>query len=153
MNRILLASTLMLVALAPQAQQIAMKTENGVQWACGGVGVEERRAISALAAQASLFLLLVTEKRGGYLADVEVRLFDRNASTPRLTINAEGPMCLFRVPAGHYRIEGTYRGAARRTEADVPAGVAPPLRKVFAFRGEPWDGIWASDEEKRQARE
>lgn len=153
MKRLIIASALTLAAISSRAQHIAMKGDNGVQWSCGGVGAEERREMSALEPQANVAILLVTEKRGGYLADVDVLLFHTNTSSPRLKISADGPMCLLRVPPGRYRVEGIFRGATRRAQANVPASTVHPVRVVLAFPGEPWDGIWASPEEKQQAKE
>lgn len=92
------------------AAPLDMKDERGVRWICGGAGADERRELAVLESQANLKLLLVTEKRGGYLADVEVSLFERGADPHKLQ------------------------------------------RTVLAFPAEPWDGVWASDEEKAQAR-
>jgi len=66
-------------------------------------------ALAALRPQASVEVLNVTEKRGGYLAGAEVAL-----------------------------------PAKRPAQA--------PGRLVVAFPGEPWDGIWATEEERRQGR-
>jgi len=136
-----------------QAQELTMKEQDGLRWVCGGVGVEERQALAALEPQANLKLLLVTEKRGGYLADVGVSLYDAGAQAPRLSVVADGPMCLIHAPAGRYRIEGSSGTVKRSATANVPKESKHPVRVVLSFPGEPWDGVWASDEEKRGARE
>jgi hypothetical protein len=59
-------------AASAWAGPLAMTSEAGMRWVCGGVGAEERRELAALEPQANLRLLFVTEKRGGYLADVAV---------------------------------------------------------------------------------
>lgn len=157
MNEALASAILMLFAAAFPAvacgQNLAMRESDGLQWVCGGVGADERRALAALNAQANLSLVFVTVKRGGYLADVELSLFDANAKPARFTTATDGPMCLLRLPPGKYRLEASFAGTKRSSAATISADAKQPVRAVFAFPGEPWDGIWASDEEKAQARE
>jgi len=147
MKTILFASALAATTGLAVAQDIVMREQGGIRWACGGVGVEERAALAALRPQANLELLFVTAKRGGYLADVAVTVYAGEKSVLQLT--AEGPMCELSAPAGKYRIETAYGGVKRSQQVTVGAGLS---RVVFGFPGEPWDGIKASDEEKQQAR-
>jgi hypothetical protein len=71
----------------------------------------------------------------------------------RYSALAGGPICLLRLPPGNYRITAEFGGATRSAQRAVGAQTGKPAQVAFAFRGEPWDGIWASDEEKQQARE
>lgn len=151
-RRVLITALVALAATAAAAP-LEMTTEQGVRWVCGGVGVDERRTLAAMEAQANLKLLLVSEKRGGYLADVEVALFEDGASIPRLTIRSDGPICLVRAPAGRYRIEAVFSGKQRSMRLTLGAEAGKPLRAALAFPGEIWDGIWASEEEKPSARQ
>lgn len=157
MNRIVRAAAaiaaLALVAANDAAAQIEWKDEHGVGAACGGVGAEERAALRALESRANLKLLLVTAKRGGYLADVDLALYVQGASAPRLELRAQGPICLFRVPAGNWRIEARRANVLRTTRVPVAPVTGLPLRAVLAFPEETWDGVRASTAEKRQARE
>jgi hypothetical protein len=147
MKTTLLAGACALFAGLVMAQDIGMKEEGGIRWACGGAGVEERAALAALRSQANLELLFVTAKRGGYLADVALTVYA--AGKPVLQVNAEGPICELFTPAAKYRIEAVYGGVKRSEEVTAGAKIA---RVVFRFPEEPWDGIRASDEEKRGAR-
>lgn len=144
---ILFAGMLAATTGLAMGQEIALQEQGGIRWACGGAGAEERAALAALRPQANLELLFVTAKRGGYLADVAVSVYA--GDKPVLQLTAEGPMCELSAPAGSYRIESVYGGAKRSQQVSVGAGLS---RVVFAFPGEPWDGIKASDEEKQQAR-
>lgn len=134
------------------AAPLAMKTELGLAWVCGGAGVEERREIAALEREANLRLLFVTQKRGGYLADVEVALVERGTGAPRLKFTSAGPICLIRAAAGSYMVKGEYAGQLRSVQVKISAELGEPANAVLAFPGEPWDGIWASEEEKDGAR-
>lgn len=120
--------------------------------ACGGVGVEERATLRAREGAASLKLVFVTAKRGGWLADAEVVVADAKGRE-LLRTRADGPICHVTLPEGRYRITAVLAGATRAASVAVPAKPSRAQQVVFAFPGEPWDGIWASDEEKRQARE
>ncbi len=124
----------------------------GESIACGGVGVEERAALRAREGAASLKLVFVTAKRGGWLADAEVVVADAKGKE-LLRTRADGPICHVNLQEGRYRITAALGGATRAASVTVPARPSGPQQLVFAFPGEPWDGIWASDEEKRQARE
>jgi hypothetical protein len=147
MKSIVLSGALAVFAGAVAAQDISMRKDGAIAWACGGAGAEERAALAALRPQANLELLFVTAKRGGYLADVAVTLYE--GDKPVLQVNAEGPICELAAPAGKYRIEAVYGGVKRSQPASAGAKLS---RLVFRFPEEPWDGIRASDEEKRQAR-
>lgn len=147
MRRIAFAAALAAFTGLTPAQDIAMKKDGPLAWACGGAGVEERAALAALRPQANLELVFVTAKRGGYLADVAVTVYAGEKAL--LRVNAEGPMCELAAPAANYRIEAVYGGVKRSQEVSAGAKMA---RVVFRFPDEPWDGIRATDEEKRQGR-
>jgi hypothetical protein len=124
----------------------------GLRWACGGVGAEERAALATLRPEATLELLFVTARRGGYLADASVSIAPDKAPAKPLALRADGPICLLVAPPGAYRIAAELAGEKRVLRAAVAAGRRAPARLVFTFPAEPWDGIWADPEEKRQAR-
>ena len=135
------------------AASLGMSRAGDMKWVCAGVGVEERRALAELRPQANLEILFVTEKRGGYLSDVELTIYAPAQTVSVLRVAAEGPMCLVAVPAGAYRIEARYGGTTRVAKAAVSDTAQRLSRVVLAFPDEAWDGITASEEEKRQARE
>jgi hypothetical protein len=111
---------------------LAMQEHGGIRYACGGVGDEEREALLALRSQANMELLLVSEKRGSYLAGVSVRLVRAGSGATGVQIEAGGPVCLIQAPPGTYRVEATYEGVTRtRNVAAVAA--ARPKPAVFAF--------------------
>jgi len=68
-----------------------------------------------------------------------------------LQATADGPICLIDAPPGTCRIEASCAGAVRKARTTITKAGGPPHRLVFAFPEEPWDGIRASPEEKRQA--
>lgn len=152
MRSIVIAVLSGLIANGVGAAPLDMKEAQGVRWICGGAGADDRRELAALEPQANLKLLLVTEKRGGYLADVEVSLFERGAGAARVAFKSDGPICLLKAPAGNYRVQASFGGRQRAAQVMLSADPQKLLRTVLAFPAEPWDGVWASDEEKAQAR-
>jgi hypothetical protein len=133
------------------ADEPRLATKGSLAYACGGVGADERRALRALEPHANLKLLFVTARRGGYLAGAEVVV--RDGSGRQVDLVAEGPICLLVLPAGAYRISATLGGVVRSAQLSVSAPSGKPQPIAFSYPGEVWDGIWASPEEKQQARE
>ena len=121
-----------------------------VRHTCGGIGSDERRMLEEARKDARLELLFVTAKRGGYVAGAAVTVTREGKQLA--AFDAEGPVCLLDLPAGSYRIDARLGEAASSRVVKVPATGRGP-RAVFAFPDEPSDGIEASEEEKRQARE
>jgi hypothetical protein len=143
-----LAATVAAHAAAPPLQQ-----QGELRWACGGVGADERRALAAARGEANLEVVFVSAKRGGYLAGARLEIGRAAGAAPLLTVVAEGPVCHLAAPPGAYRLAARIGELERTRVVRVPAPGNAPARVVFAFPDEPWDGIRASEEEKRQARE
>lgn len=137
-----------LLPLVAAAQALALQPAAGLRYACGGVGAEERRELAQLRRPGQLEILFTSASRGSYLAAVEVEIVPTGGGTARF--RAEGPTCLVDAPAGRYRITARLGGTERSREVVLSkAGT----KVAFTFPDEPWDGIRASDEEKRQARQ
>jgi hypothetical protein len=141
------ASVLFLPAAA--AVPLAMQRGPGVAWVCAGVGADERRELEALRGESNLEVVVVTAKRGGYLAGAKVALYREKSAAPLLETVADGPVCLARLAPGDYRVEAALEGVRRVLRASVPQ--KGRARVVVPFPDEAWDGIKASDDEKRQA--
>ena len=132
------------------AAQAAEGSSGDVRWNCGGIGADERRALEAARGASTRALVFVSRKRGGYLAGAQVTL--KRDATTIATFESEGPICLLDVPAGTYRIEARLNDFTADATVRVPAtGRAP--RTLLRFPDESSNGIEASEEEKRQARE
>lgn len=121
-----------------------------VRYTCGGVGSDERRMLESARADARLELLFVTAKRGGYVAGAQVTVSRGNERLA--SFESEGPICLLDLPAGSYRIDAKLGDAVSSQAVKVPASGRVP-RAIFRFPDGAWNGIEASEEEKRQARE
>lgn len=133
MIKVLIAAALAAASVAAQAQGFAMKNEAGVGWVCAGVGLGEREALAGLEQQANLKLLLVTSTRGAFVANVPVELYRAGSKAALLSVTAVGPVCLFDLPAGRYRVEAMYHDARRGAAVDVRAGSKRRARVVLSF--------------------
>ena len=140
-------------ALAVATGVSALETgSNGKnEWACGGAGAEERADMKTLESVATASLLFITEKRGGYLADVDFVVRDQQGAAV-LQGRADGPMCVLRVPAGRYRVDATYEGVKRSASMQAARAAGKPTRTVLTFPLDPSETIAPSPEEKAQAR-
>lgn len=80
-----------------------VKTQNGVTYLSGGVGLDEVQAVESAAADYSLMLTFAILKTGEYLAYVNVKIEDKSGK-PVLDAVADGPMLLVQLPPGQYKI-------------------------------------------------
>ena len=132
---------------AAGATALEVKSNDGHGWVCGGAGEQERIELKGLESRASAELLFVTEKRGGYLADVDFVVRDQKGSTV-LQGRADGPKCLLTVPPGRYRVEATFEGSRRSANFQVARAPGKPGRTVLTFPRDPSETIAPSPEEK-----
>jgi hypothetical protein len=145
----LLALAFAALALDAAAQPPEMAFDGKVAWHCGGVGADARQAMQSLEPQSNLRLVFVTARRGGYLADATLRIDDGKDEV--LRAESVGPVCLLRLLPGRYRVRAERGGVLRESRVTIGAQAGRPATVAMAFPGEPWDGIWTSPEEKRQA--
>ena len=144
-----------LLACAPAvtpalAQPIVFTEAAGLRHACGGVGAEERREMEALRRAGQLEILFTSEKRGAFVSGVDVEIAPRAATGAPTRFRAQGPTCLVEAAPGTWRVTARLGAAERTREVKLAATGA---RIVITFPDEAADGIRASEEEKRQARQ
>ena len=143
--RTIIASTAF--AAAANAWAIDVNTTGNAQWVCGGAGEQERMQMKGLESEATAELMFVTEKRGGYLADVDFVVRDQKGGTV-LQGRAAGPKCLLTVPMGRYRVDATYEGSKRSANFQVTRAPGNPTRTVLTFPRDPSETIAPSAQEK-----
>ncbi len=114
-----------------------MHEQGGVRWVCGGIGFEEREALSPLRQQANVELVFVTAPRGAYLADVLLTVHAGNSEEHVVSARTQGPICLLHLPAGGYRIEASRLGEHRSLAVAGGAADGRPQRTILAFPEEP----------------
>jgi hypothetical protein len=122
-------------ASSPTTSSAAMqpKTENGITYLCGGVGLDESAAMKQAARSYDLMSTFAAQD-GSYLADVNVDILDKSGATI-LHTTCGGPMMLVKLPhAGNYRLRAQVDGNAQTKIAKVSSGRnAGPQRLVFVW--------------------
>jgi len=136
-----------LAAVAASSSAIEVNTTGTAQWVCGGAGEQERIQLKGFQSEANAELLFITEKRGGYLADVDFVVRNQRGGAV-LQGRADGPKCLLTMPAGNYKVEATYEGSKRSANFQVTRAPGNPARTVLTFPGDPSETIAPSAQEK-----
>ena len=97
----------------------AGKQAGEVHYSCGGIGLDESSAMRAAMKDYPLALLFAAAN-GEYLADLQVELQSAQGSEK---FTAGGPICLLRLPAGHYTVKSTTKdGRSQSQKVQVGAG-------------------------------
>ncbi|MGE5386327.1 MAG: carboxypeptidase-like regulatory domain-containing protein [Betaproteobacteria bacterium] len=111
------------LALSPaawsQATPPAPQESNGIPYLSGGVGDGERQQLEAVSKDYNLKLILA-ERSGSYIAQVDVNIVDAKGSTV-LEAQSVGPFFLAKLPPGNYRVTATYGGKVLRQRIAVPS--------------------------------
>jgi hypothetical protein len=105
--------------IAPVRAQLEARSDKGVPYLSGGVGLDERDALRARARDYNLTLSFA-EKTGNYLSDVEVVIKDAQGNTALETVS-EGPWFFVKLPAGSYTVIATTMGKTHQQLAKVSA--------------------------------
>jgi hypothetical protein len=96
------------VTVWAQEPVLQPRTEGGVTFISGGVGMEEREALKKVEGDYNLRLLFAS--RGGELvADVKVTILDATGKTVLETVSG-GPRFLAKLEPGRYRITAVNNG-------------------------------------------
>jgi hypothetical protein len=118
-----------------EAIRVQQKTENGIAYLCGGVGVDEAGYMKQQAANYDLMLTFTT-RAGNYLADVDVNLMDNRGNTV-LQTTCDAPILLVNLPRG-----GVYRVQAQAGDYNLSRTVSVNPRGhrqvVMAWTQEPY---------------
>lgn len=108
------------MAQTPDAP-VQPKTENGLRYLCGGVGLDESDYMKSQARSHGLLMTFATTD-GSYLANVHVDIADKRGK-PLLSVDCDAPMLLVDLPRGdRYRILAQTGGASLSRSASVKAG-------------------------------
>ncbi|GGH59950.1 hypothetical protein GCM10010975_22140 [Comamonas phosphati] len=80
-----------------------LHTQGALQYACGGIGLDESTAMRTAMKDYPLSLLFAA-KDGEYLADITVEI---KGAKDSYRFQAGGPVCLLKLPAGAYSVQAT----------------------------------------------
>lgn len=99
-------------AYGSDAPQPAVRSENGFDYVCGGVGSTEAAQMKRDASRYNM-MLTFAETSGAYLADVKVKIADLRGNQ-LLDTTCDAPIMLLNFPkAGAYRISAEVAGTTR----------------------------------------
>ena len=117
----LTAALLGLASLAPVALagDKVMRTNGGVSYVSGGIGLESIDQLTAISREFNLKLVFALNS-GDYVSNVKVVIADA-AGKPLLDTTADGPWFLTKLPAGNYQIAATFAGTTVTRRASVGA--------------------------------
>jgi hypothetical protein len=87
-----------------------VKNYNGIAYVTGGIGFDERKALSQMGKDYSLKLIFA-KSSGAYVAMVKVEIKDSQDNT-LFTAVSRGPWLFADVPSGNYTVIATARGHA-----------------------------------------
>jgi hypothetical protein len=105
--------------------------ERGIAFMSGGVSQTEREILNERGKGYTLKLIF-SSKRGEYLSNVIVKVFDQKKQTILITVS-NGPWLFIDLPIGNYEIEASFRADRKKiSQFKIERG----KRKVFHLR---WD--------------
>jgi hypothetical protein len=117
---VLLAAILISSAALAQTTPapVQPKTENGIRYLCGGIGLDESDYMKSEARKHGL-LMTFAARDGSYLANVHVDIADSRGKSV-LAVDCDAPMLLLDLPrAGSYKIKAETAGTTLTRNASV----------------------------------
>jgi hypothetical protein len=103
------------------ATPLMVKDYEGIPYVSGGIGLDEREALSATASEYNLKIVFAL-KEGNYLADASVLIKNAQGRTV-LDAVSDGPWFYARLPAGQYAVTATMMEKANTETVQIkPAG-------------------------------
>ena len=112
---------------------IRLREQDGIAWACGGIGYGERSALKSLETRSNLVVLFVSGTRGAFVADVKVRITSPSLPDLGLDLVSDGPLCVVRLPAGTWQIQASWRGDTRQQTVQIAAASGSLRRVTLSF--------------------
>ena len=94
------------------------RSAGGIAYASGGVGDEDRAALSARQAELP-FKLVLSNDAGEFI--VASRLALRTPQGELLTLQDAGPIVMMKLPPGQYTLEATWHGKTERRSVHATA--------------------------------
>lgn len=106
------------------------QSDSGIAYVSGGIGQDEREALTAQAAGYNLKLVFADKSGGHYLSDIKVSIKGAKGADV-LEAVADGPWFFAKLPPGSYRVSAAV-GEQRQTRA-VTVGKQRQSRLAFRF--------------------
>ena len=89
-----------------------VQEQNGVSYISGGIGLDEREAMNAMANEYNLRISVATKGEGKYLSDAKVTVQDKQGNVV-LEDMANGPWFWAKLPSGTYKVTAEIDGKAQ----------------------------------------
>ncbi|MBF0487385.1 MAG: hypothetical protein HQK98_04425 [Nitrospirae bacterium] len=103
---------------------------NGIDYITGGIGLDEREALDAIAGGRYNVKLVFAMTNRDYVSDVTVEITNKSGKRV-LEVTSGGPICYIKLPSGSYSIRVSYEGVVR--SQSINAG-ATPRQVVFSWQ-------------------
>jgi hypothetical protein len=109
-------------AYAEDKYELSIKenTYQGIPFISGGVGLEEREALTAKYQEYNLKLMFAAIG-GAYVADIKVEISDSRGEKVLVAV-ANGPWFFTNLPAGKYTVTATMMDKEKRNKANIAKG-------------------------------
>lgn len=134
---LILAGSSLALAQTPQAPPpqaccgaMEKQSDSGIPYASGGVGEDERQALTAMASKYSLKLVFAGKGSGEFLSNVKVAVKDRKGGTV-LDAVADGPWLFAKLPPGSYQVTASVGEQHQTRPVSVHKGKLATLAFYF----------------------
>jgi len=119
------------LGIAPHAMALSpeVRTDGGIPYLSGGIGLDEREALDFVSQDYNLKLIFAMAD-GNYLSDVEVQIKDQEGKTV-LAATSQGPWFFAKLPPETYHVYATTPGRSQEKVSQAPS--AGQTRISFAF--------------------
>lgn len=117
-------------AQTPTADEFLTGTKGSIDFATGGIGEEQQKAVKALAGNYNV-LITFANKNGEYRANVGATVLDKGGEMV-FDIDGAGPLLYVKLPQGTYRINVRSDAGNKTKNISVP----PLGKREVAFT---WD--------------
>jgi len=115
-----LALAIAAIPPAAHAADLTATSAQGLPYATGGAGEEEREALQGMQRDYSVKLTFADKASGVYLADVGVQVTGKKGDTV-FEVPDAGPTPLVKLPPGQYKLSATHEGNTKTARLTVPA--------------------------------
>ena len=102
------------------APPLMVKDYEGIPYVSGGIGLDEREAMSEIASEYNLKIVFAL-KEGNYLADASVLIKNAQGRTV-LDAVADAPWFYAKLPAGNYTVTATIAEKAENQAVEIKEG-------------------------------
>ncbi len=117
MKKTMLWAAFLLFPGYAHSQDLQPRTQDGISYVSGGIGLDEREEMKAHRHGYNLFLTFA-EKSGSYLSDVQVVVKSLKGNKGFDTVS-EGPFLYAALPPGKYRVSVEFKGEKQSREVNL----------------------------------